>query len=211
MARAIGPGQGGAHRDEKARINAGDVNADATDRRDVPHNLFFALMPDEATRTRIGEAATALRVRDPGLGRWLDPRRYHVTLHFLGQHRPLPEALVERARAAAQQVRQPSFELVLDRTGGFSRARAGWLGCREPAGGLIALHAALRDALRGAGVAMDDSAPYTPHVTVLRNLRHRMPDLEIEPIRWRANEFVLVDSRHGDAVEYSVVGRWPLG
>lgn len=195
----------GMARESDRKAGSGD------DRPAVSHNLFLALMPDAVTRERIAATVARLRSQQPSLGRWLGPERYHITLQFLGHHRPLPEALVDRVRDAASRVRQPAFGLVLDRTGQFPGARVGWLGCGTPPSALLALHAALREALVHADVPLEEAGRFIPHVTVLRNLRGRMPAMSTDPIAWDARGFVLVDSRHGDRVEYHEVGRWALG
>src|ERR1700741_5280725 len=50
----------------------------------VVHNVFFPLMPDEGTLGRTAQAVESLRARHVPQGRWLNPSRYHMTLHFLG-------------------------------------------------------------------------------------------------------------------------------
>ena len=50
------------------------------------HRLFLALLPDEGVRAALARAAAEARIgRDAGL-RPVDARRYHATLHFLGEH-----------------------------------------------------------------------------------------------------------------------------
>ena len=79
------------------------------------HRLFFALMPDDATRERLVTVAGALRASRPGLrARWIHPDRYHAPLHFLGDHAALRPGLVEDAIAAADKLRAASFNWTLD-------------------------------------------------------------------------------------------------
>ena len=78
------------------------------------HRLFFALWPDEALRPRIAQAAASIVSEHAPGGRALKPDKYHVTLQFLGDFRPLPPSLVDSAKAAAAAVRSPAFELSLD-------------------------------------------------------------------------------------------------
>ena len=87
--------------------------------RSVVHNVFFGLMPDDATRGRMAETVDSLRTTHDPQGRWLIPARYHMTLHFLGTFSELPEDRIEAAiRAAERGLRAvPAFELVLDRAG----------------------------------------------------------------------------------------------
>ena len=98
-------------------------NADA-----VPHRLFFALWPDAALRERIATTVVGL-VRDnaPG-GRRLNPDRYHLTLQFLGDFKPLRQCVLDAAIVAAGSVRLPPFDLELDLAGSFPKAGVCWLG-----------------------------------------------------------------------------------
>ena len=51
------------------------------------HRLFFALLPDAATRGQLRQAARPCSPVIPGCARagWT-PARYHATVHFLGDH-----------------------------------------------------------------------------------------------------------------------------
>ncbi len=184
---------------------------------DVPapeiHNVFFALLPDEATRARIAAAAEWLQQQaDVPHGRWLKPARYHLTLPFLGEHSRLAPELVERAMAAANEVDAAAFDLELDLAGSFAgNARIPcWLGCRETPTALQALFDGLSAALRRHACRTVGSAQLVPHVTVLRDADRgvRMP---LDPaIAWRVDEFVLIDSQTQPFRPYRILGRWPL-
>lgn len=168
------------------------------------HRLFFALWPDAAVRACIDAAARAL-ARDRKLrGRCVRAERSHLTLHFLGA---VPDGGVDAALDAGNAVDAARFELVLDRAGGFFRARVAWLGCSDVPSRLIDLHAQLRDALTARGLPVESRA-YAPHVTVQRDVRGAVTETAIEPIAWPVNEFVLIDSRPD--LGYVEVGRWPL-
>lgn len=168
------------------------------------HRLFFALWPDAAVRACIDAAAQAL-ARDHALrGRRVRAERSHLTLHFLGA---VPDSALDAALDAGNAVDAARFELVLDRAGGFSRARVAWLGCADVPSRLIDLHAQLRDALAVRGLPVESRA-YAPHVTVQRDVRGAVTEAAIEPIAWPVNEFVLIDSRPDRG--YVEVGRWPL-
>lgn len=190
--------------------------ARAPPRRAV-HRLFFALWPDAALRRRI-DATTAQLAAAQGIrGRRLRPQRYHLTLRFLGDFDPLPEAVIDAAMVAADEVRVAAFDLRLDRAGSFG-GRVGWLG---PAGlppGLHALWAALGLALDRHGLAYESDAgarssagpAWTPHVTVMRGMRPVLAGSDITPLPWPVDRFVLIRSQPGDA-GCTVLGRWTLG
>ena len=83
--------------------------------------LFFALWPDNAVRGRLAEIAGLLPVNT---GRRVPPDNFHITLAFLGN---VQELVVPELAAAAEQMRQPSFSLQIDRCGWWKRAKVAWL------------------------------------------------------------------------------------
>lgn len=174
------------------------------------HRLFFALWPDDALRPHIAAtAASVVSEHAPG-GRPLKPDRYHVTLQFLGDFRPLPTSLVEDAKAAAAAVRSPAFELSLDEVGSFRGANVWWLGSKHSPDGLRALFDALGRSLAQHRVPVKSSASFVPHLTVQRDVRRFIAPTPVPPLPWPVREFVLIDSQPGRGTPYEVIGRWPL-
>lgn len=175
------------------------------------HNLFFGLWPGDEVRTRIDAAARQLRRDLVPAGRWLAPRRYHMTLHFLGNHAALPAQLVALASAAGDGARIAPFDLELDVAGSFrNRKISWWLGCSDPPSGLHDLWEAIAQGFRGGGSHVLDDSPLVPHVTILRDAATPLPPMPIAPIAWPVDEFVLVDSLLGPKAEYTILRRWPL-
>jgi 2'-5' RNA ligase len=167
--------------------------------------LFFALWPDEATRTALNHT-----------GKWLhkhwDGRRMradtlHFTLAFLGS------TLVERLDtliACADRVQVDSFELILDQAGYWRHNRIGWLGASQAPVQLFDLVGALNTALQGAGFPVDLRA-HVPHVTLLRNTAGGALPV-CEPVCWTVSDFVLVkSSTETDGARYEIMRHWPLG
>lgn len=177
------------------------------------HRLFFALMPDGATRERLSRAAKRLRSEQNAHGRWIDPRRYHLTLQFLGDFDGLPHSLVAQARAAAASVRVAPFTLAVDRAGSFgNRSIPWWLGPGAEVPGLAGLWRELGAALAHAGVPVAGGHDFRPHVTVLRDAGAPLPAaLSVPPIEWRVAAFNLFDSAAAQQGAYTSLGSWPLG
>ena len=174
------------------------------------HRLFFALWPDDALRPRIAEtAAWAVSEHAPG-GRALKPDKYHVTLQFLGDFRPLPPSLVESAKAAASAVRSPAFDLSLDEVGSFRGADVWWLGSQRAPDALRALFDSLGQRLAQHRVPVKSAANFVPHLTVQRDVRRHIRPTPVPPLTWPVREFVLIDSQPGRGTPYEVIGRWPL-
>jgi 2'-5' RNA ligase len=174
------------------------------------HRLFFALWPDEVLRSRIAKTtASVVREHAPG-GRSLKPDRYHVTLQFLGDFRPLPASLIDDARAAAAAVRSPAFDLSLDEVGSFRGANVWWLGAQHAPDALHALYGALGHCLAKRRVPVKSAASFVPHLTVQRDVRHHIAPSPVPPLAWPVREFVLIDSQPGRGTPYEVIGRWSL-
>jgi 2'-5' RNA ligase len=176
---------------------------------DVMHRVFFALWPDDALRRRIELSAAQLeRDHAPG-GRRLRADRYHLTLQFLGDFQPLPPSLVDDARDAAASLNLAPFDLILDRAGSFRGSNVWWLGSHVPPVGLQQLWDGLGQALAQRRVRVKSpSQAFAPHLTIQRDVRRHIADETIVPLRWRIDEYVLIDSQPGQP--YNVIGRWPL-
>lgn len=173
--------------------------------------LFFALWPDEATRTALAGNGAYLKQKLHPVGRWVGAHRYHLTLHFLGDWPALPESLAQRAREAAATVRSPCFELLIDEAGSFpNRSIPWWLGTSQPSTPLRHLWRALRDALLAHKVVYDAKLRLSPHVTVLRDATQILPVTPVPPVRWNVDRFALVHSHLGADSRYTVLDTWPL-
>lgn len=176
---------------------------------DGPHSLFFALLPDDATRQRIADITTHLH-RPAAGGRPLRPARYHLTLQYLGQYQRLPPTLPEQAAVAAEAVRVPGFALSLDCAGSFrAHSHIWWLGSRAAPEGLGLLWRELGKSLVRAGVRTQSGSDFTPHVTIVRDASQAMPLTAIEPVVWPVRAVALVRSS-GPHHRHSVLGHWPL-
>lgn len=178
------------------------------------HSLFFALWPDDATRTRIDAAATQVEAAHAHGGRRLRPHRYHLTLRWLGDLAAAHERELDAAREAAEAVRRagiPGFGLPLDIAGGFASARVCWLGCRDAPQALRGLRAALDDGLARSGMKFGKGQALVPHVTVARDCRRSWPETALEsPVPWRVDGFALIRSDIQRQHAYTVVGQWSL-
>jgi 2'-5' RNA ligase len=165
--------------------------------------LFFALWPSAEVRDAL--AALAKDVRAHCGGRATRPEDIHLTLFFIGQ--------VERSRfsdlqAAAAASGGARFELLLDRLGYFRRARVAWAGGACPAV-LASLVAQLTRTLAARGFPGEER-PYVPHITLAREAARTPAGIAFEPVIWRADAFVLVESVRGSGSSYRILQRWEL-
>jgi len=162
--------------------------------------VFFALWPDDATRTRIVRASKEA-VRRCG-GRPVAKDRLHVTVAFLGGLTP---AGLEIA-AAVPPIGVGAFALTLDRIGTFDATL--WLGMRSVPTALAELERRLWAALEAQGFVRERRI-YRPHMTLAR--RARPVDVEVDAVDWPVSELALVESLpDGRNVHYEVLRTWPL-
>ncbi len=167
--------------------------------------IFFALWPDAATRAGLARRARLLPVERPA--RRVPDYNLHLTLHFIGN---VPFEQLACLQRQARRAEGEAFELVIDAHGHFRKARVAWLGPEILPDALLRLHADLGDRLQVCGYR-PEARRYSPHVTVARKLT-RAPALEaFEPLCWKVDNFVLVESRAVEAgVRYEVVETYPL-
>jgi len=159
--------------------------------------LFIALWPGEPVRTVL--AAAQQRWAWPPRAALVRPDKLHATLHFLG------DVELDRIDAlrAAIDVASPPFELQ-------SRSQSVWRGGiavleTDAPPPLLALHAALGDALGGLGFTVE-ARPYRPHVTFARHAQGALPPLDLPALTWPVHGHALVCSAGGD---YTVMQSYP--
>jgi 2'-5' RNA ligase len=164
--------------------------------------VFFALWPDEATRSAIVRS-TKRAVRLCG-GRPIAKDRLHITVAFLGD---LDPARLDAARSAAP-ISVGAFDLTLDVIGVWPQSRVLWFAGRDVPKALDDLEQRLWAALEERGFAREPRI-YRPHLTLAR--RARPVEEEVDPVSWHVGELVLAESLPaGKNVHYEVLERWPL-
>jgi 2'-5' RNA ligase len=175
------------------------------------HRLFFALLPDAAARARLAQAAQALKASHPGLrARWVNPARYHATLHFLGDHALLRQDVVDAAVAAAGKLRMAPFEWVLHEAASFhGRQPPCILRSSSVPESLQLLWQDLRHALVLAGQGRHVARNFTPHVTVAYSHAALLDVTPLEPVAWRVERVALIHSVVGEQ-DYQVLAEWSL-
>lgn len=176
------------------------MTADARQQR-----IFFALWPDAVTRERLADIAAQIPLRRPA--RRVPDYNLHLTLHFIGT---VDGSVVDCMRRQARAVESAAFEIVIDDSGRFTGAGVGWLGCSEVVDALDRLHRRLGRELTRCDYTPEKRA-YRPHVTVARKLRGALPPIAFDALRWKVDNFVLLESRPAErGVRYHVVETYPL-
>jgi len=131
----------------------------------------------------------------------------HLTLHFIGNvYLQQMDCLHQQARGISAS----AFELMIDTSGCFSKPKVAWLGCDKVPAELRELHLKLGGALGNCDYKPETRA-YNPHLTVARKIGE-LPEAEaIEPIRWKVDQFTLINSRStSQGVKYEVVETYNL-
>ena len=120
----------------------------------------------------------------------MDVDNLHMTLLFLGE---VKRTRLLQLMQTADKVSAPPFEFVLERLSFWQHNRIAYATTVEEAPTLHQLVAALQQELLAAGF-LSENHEFTPHVTLLRNVRHILEPQTIAPITWWADSFVLVES-----------------
>ena len=171
-----------------------------------PYSLFFSIFPSPSDAAEIAKVGDAL-ARAHGLtGKALPPHRLHVTCHDLGNFTELPQDLVDAAVRAGDALAFDAFDVVFDIALSYPSAGTYVLSGREETRQLTAFREQLGESMRSQGLRVSRS--FTPHMTLVYD-RHVVPEHSIDPVRWRALEFVLIRSHVGKGL-YDVLGWWPL-
>jgi 2'-5' RNA ligase len=133
--------------------------------------------------------------------------RLHITLHVLGEYDERPESDIALARQAADAVVADAFDVEFDRAMTFHTPSNPYvLRVGEGTEQIEAFW--LKLGIEIANVRSFREPSFTPHMTLSYkgNVAAEHP---IEPIRWTAREFVLINSHVGKTY-HEHVGRWPL-
>lgn len=171
--------------------------------------LFLALLPDDGVRTALAQAATTLRTRQGPSAGWVDPPRYHATLHFLGDHPSLRPDLVAAVEGVAGALHGEAFDWTLDRVRSFHGRRPPRVLCGsvlpEP---LRQLWLRWRESLLRALPGLRLENRFVPHVTLAYG-RELLPETEVAPVHWRVSGVALLQSVVGRH-DYRTLANWPL-
>ncbi|HKB81315.1 MAG TPA: RNA 2',3'-cyclic phosphodiesterase [Thermoanaerobaculia bacterium] len=149
--------------------------------------LFLASTFPEPALRALNERVDRLKPRLPK-GSWLRAESQHLTFAFLGEQDEPTATRIGGAVAEHLQAVQ-TFEASLHGCGFFPNrrhARVGWCGV-EPQERFTSLAAAVRAAIRAAGVAFDENE-FRPHLTLLR-IRDHWPPLAIETFEKGLGDF----------------------
>jgi RNA 2',3'-cyclic 3'-phosphodiesterase len=170
------------------------------------YNVFFALRPEQVAAEQAMAEACRLKRENRLSERPLKPENLHVTLFPFWKGNLVPADLAEVASGYAQAIRGGAFEVVFDMAMSFRRKQGFCLVLGSMRGG-AAIYALQRQFV-GRFQSRIRAASLTPHMTLLYPGKF-VDKQPVEPIRWTAHEFVLIQSFVGQGRQ-RVIARWPL-
>ncbi|MBD9528346.1 2'-5' RNA ligase family protein [Paracoccus sp. PAR01] len=172
------------------------------------HFFFYAARPPDAVADQMAEVWQLF-----GTGDKLRRDKLHMTLLPVTDVAEVPEGMVELLLAAGATVRQPSFEMELDRLVTWHHGR----GHNNP---LVLTTATGRSAGADAVVrALNSALPQelhwpqwrlVPHVTLAYGKGFAEDLILPRPIRWHVDSFNLTESLRGKG-RHIPLGTWQLG
>jgi 2'-5' RNA ligase len=167
--------------------------------------LFFAALPDEATRDRVAGAVEALRL--DARARLIPRENYHVTLVFIGEVPRTRVPQVQRIRCAMNATK---FALRFDAYDYWRKPQVVVAAAHRVPPALERLWGGLREALAAQEWALDPHS-LRPHVTLARKVSQPPVLQAMSAFGWAVNEFSLMcsETSHGRS-SYTVVDTWSL-
>ncbi|WP_343227085.1 2'-5' RNA ligase family protein [Pseudoxanthomonas sp. PXM04] len=174
------------------------------------HRLFFALLPSASERMQVAGIVDGLRASHPHT-RWVNPERYHLTLHYLGESSGPREDWIARAREAAEGFSGEAFHLQLDHLLplGNPRRPALTLAAFSSSTELLRFWRGLQERLIWAGFKDHVGRIFVPHLT----LGYSEPGPAtpaVASVGLAPDGFVLIQSIEGQS-DYTFLGHWRLG
>ncbi|MFO7954231.1 RNA 2',3'-cyclic phosphodiesterase [Thioalkalivibrio sp.] len=163
--------------------------------------VFLALWPDEATREALHQLGRSL----DGAGRPVPRDHLHLTLAFAGT---VPARQADCLAQRIPELPWAPLDLTLDRLGHFAGPRITWIGPGEPPRDLLALADRARALCRECGIDTGPPRPFRPHVSLRRHAAPPARENVKQPLRWRADTMVLIESgRNGHPGPYRILAR----
>lgn len=127
------------------------------------NRFFFGIsLPEESRESIVKWRAETFTDE---AGRPVTMASLHLTLAFLGD---ISKEKLLALQQLAAKIKQPGFTLTLDDAGHWPRPGVVWLGPKKSPRGLLQLAEMLRSQAARCG-CYQSTAPFHPHVTLLRN------------------------------------------
>jgi RNA 2',3'-cyclic 3'-phosphodiesterase len=167
--------------------------------------LFFAAVPDAATREHIAAVADSLQL--DSLVRRVRRDNYHVTLRFIGG---VPASRVSIAQQIGRAQRADKFSLRFGAYEYWPKPKAVVTVANAIPDALERLRQGLNGELAAFRSGVDPEL-FRPHVTLARKVSQASVLQAMSPFDWPVREFSLMRSdTRGSESAYTVVDTWSL-
>jgi len=167
--------------------------------------LFFALLPDSATRERLSGLVSTLKIT--GRARPVAPENFHVTLAFVGE---VPDGEVRIYRDAGARLGLRRCAIELDACEYWPNSQAVVLAARTTPRDLAAQTDSLRAVVAPLGPKYGER-PWRAHATLARKVAQAPVLQAMSSVLWVSQSFSLMRSDTGGSESvYTVVDSWPL-
>ena len=177
----------------------------AVEARRAARKLFFALRPDEAIAARVTALSSRLKRDNCLAGKPLKSENLHVTVFPFWQGDAVTADLVEDASRCAQAIQASAFDVVFDMAMSFRRKEDYCLVLGDTRGAAGIYNLQRKFVMCFPHIR---AGSLTPHMTLL--YADKFVDKQpVEPVRWMARDFVLIQSFVGQG-RHQVMARWPL-
>jgi 2'-5' RNA ligase len=159
--------------------------------------LFIAVNFDDEVKRKLLELQEQLRSHALK-GIFTRPENFHLTLAFLGE---TPECRLADLFRIMEEMRAAPFDILFNHAGCFthSRKELWWIGAAPDCPGLPllkAVHKQLLGRLSDAGFSVD-TRPFSPHITLGREVKHLNPIvLDCPELRARVERVSLMKSEN---------------
>lgn len=166
--------------------------------------LFFALWPDEETRTQLDKVAQQFKNEDI---RQVKKSNLHITLEFLGE---VSDEIRQNLIDEISKLQGNAFSLELTTVGWWKKPQILWIGTHQIPRPLLNLVKRIKSCVKQQGLKPDQRV-YNPHVTIARKVKCKKVLESQFTIQWNVSSFALIVSNSIDAgVEYHPIKEWPL-
>ena len=167
--------------------------------------LFFALWPEPKLQQAIyQQTKSSLSVCH---GRLLPVEHFHITLSFLGSVDEKKRICVEDM---AGQIQASAFSMALELLGFWKKPQVAWVAPEETPLQLNNLVEQLNLVLEKCGFETE-TRPFLPHMTLVRKAKRAPEVRNVEPLHWKVDKFVLVESQTlPQGAQYQILKQWLL-
>ena len=164
--------------------------------------VFFALWPDNKTRSRLDGVAQQFKNEKLHL---VKKSNLHITLEFLGEVSEYNQQLIINQ---ANLIQVEPFDIELSHIGWWRKPGVLWIGAQHIPEPLINLVESIKQVVTKQGLETDERT-FKPHVTIARKVKQiQLPKQTID-IRWQISSFALVESKSTEmGVAYQIIRQW---